>query len=228
MNGIHDLGGTVGFGPVIPEENEPVFHQDWERRVFGLLVSIMGQGIVPNFDEFRHAVERMDPVHYLSSSYYEHWLSAITTLLTEKGIISEAQLQARISAPAQQPDDPAKSAQGVNQDLAARLRQIVQTGASAQRESAVVPRFKPGDRVIARNVHPTGHTRLPRYVRGRQGVIDRVHGVYAFPDTNAHGRGEQPQPVYSVRFEGHELWGDAAVSRNSLYIDLFESYLNAA
>jgi nitrile hydratase len=227
MNGIHDMGGTIGFGPVEPERDEPVFHEEWERRVFGMLVSVMSQGIIPSFDEFRHGVERMDPVHYISSSYYEHWLFAISKLLAEKGIITEDQLQERTDQLTREPGARPASSRENSRRLAALLRKAVQTGASAERRSDTAPRFKPGDQVLARNMHPAGHTRIPRYVRGKRGTIDRVHGVYAFPDTNAHGQGEQPQPVYSVRFEGRELWGDAAAPGSSLYIDLFEPYLEA-
>ncbi len=219
MNGIHDMGGMTCFGPIQREENEPIFHSPWERRVFGMAMMTMGQ--VDTLDAFRHTTERMDPVHYLSSSYYEHWLAGLETVLVEKGILTKEEL-----------------ATGIARDTSGSTRTplppeavlaIVQRGAPVNRQTGrLTPRFKPGDRVIARNLNPSGHTRLPRYVRSKQGVIDRVHGTFVYPDTNAHGGGEQPQPVYSVRFDARELWGPAIPTHDSLYIDLWEDYLENA
>jgi len=219
MNSIHDMGGMTGFGPVQPEEHEPVFHAPWERRVFAMTMLSMGQ--VANLDAFRHAVERMDPAHYLTSTYYEHWLAALSTLMVEKGLATAEELAtgttttvAANAHPPLRPDDVAM---------------IVRHGGSAQRQTGrLTPRFQPGDRVVARNINPSGHTRLPRYVRGKQGVIDRVHGTFLYPDTHAHYEGEQPQPVYCVRFEAAELWGPTTPTRDSLYIDLWEDYLENA
>lgn len=216
MNSIHDMGGMTCFGPIQPEEQEPVFHAPWERRVFAMTMLTMGQ--VANLDAFRHAVERMDPVHYLTSTYYEHWLASLRTLLIEKGLATPEELATGTSTTTEahtrtplRPED---------------VVMIVQHGGSAQRqEGRLTPRFQPGDRVVARNMNPSGHTRLPRYVRGKQGVVDRVHGTFLYPDTHAHGGGEQPQPVYCVRFDAAELWGPTAPTRDSLYIDLWEDYL---
>lgn len=219
MNGVHDMGGMTCFGPITKEENEPVFHAPWERRVFGMTMLAMGQ--VNTLDAFRHIGERMDPVHYLSSSYYEHWLAGLETTLVEKGILTKEEL-----------------ATGIARDTSGSTRTplppeavpaLIQNGAPCSRQTGrLTPRFKSGNRVIARNLNPPGHTRLPRYVRGKQGVIDRVHGTFVYPDTNAHGGGEQPQPVYSVRFDAVELWGPTAAGRDSLYIDLWEDYLENA
>ena len=219
MNGIHDMGGMTCFGPILREENEPIFHNPWERRVFGMTMMTMGQ--VDTLDAFRHTGERMDPVHYLSSSYYEHWLAGLETVLVEKGILTKEEL-----------------ATGIARDTSGSTRTplppeavlaVVQHGAPASRQTGrLTPRFKAGDHVIARNFNPSGHTRLPRYVRGKRGVIDRVHGTFVYPDTNAHGGGEQPQPVYSVRFDAVELWGLTVPARDSLYIDLWEDYLENA
>jgi nitrile hydratase beta subunit len=219
MNGVHDMGGMTCFGPIVREGQEPVFHAPWERRVFAMTMLAMGQ--VDTLDAFRHAIERMDPVHYLSSSYYEHWLAALETLAVEKGILTKEELA---TGTTQTPSGGAATPL-----LPEAVSAVVQRGVSTQRQTGrTTPRFKPGDRIVARNFNPSGHTRLPRYVRGKQGVIDRVHGAFVYPDTNAHGGGEQPQPVYCVRFDARELWGPTAVGRDSLYIDLWEDYLEPA
>lgn len=219
MNGVHDMGGMICFGPIRREENEPVFHAPWERRMFPLAMLALGD--LANLDEYRHAIERMDPVHYLSSSYYEHWLAALGTLAVEKGVCTTEELATGIAK-------DTSGTQGTPLPPEA-VPAIVQHGAPASRQTGrTTPRFKPGDHVAARNINPSGHTRLPRYVRGKRGVIDRVHGTFVYPDTNAHGGGEQPQPVYSVRFNARELWGPTVPTRDSLYIDLWEDYLENA
>lgn len=217
MNGVHDMGGMTCFGPIVREEQEPVFHAPWERRVFALTLLALGE--VANLDAFRHAIERMDPVHYLASTYYEHWLAALETLALEKGIVTKEELTTgSATGPSRGTKLPLRP-----DDIAA----IVRGGIATQRQTGrTTPRFKPGDRVVARNVNPPGHTRLPRYVRGKPGVIARVHGTFVYPDTNAHDGGEQPQPVYCVRFDARDLWGPAAPVRDSLYIDLWEDYLD--
>jgi len=219
MNGIHDMGGMTCFGPIVREENEPIFHAPWERRVFAMTMTTMGR--IDTLDAFRHAIERMDPVHYLASTYYEHWLAALETLAVENGIVTqEESVTGKASAVTGGTQPP------LSPDAVAA---VVQHGVSADRQSGrLTPRFKPGDRVIALNLNPKGHTRLPRYVRGKQGIIDRVHGTFVYPDTNAHSSGEQPQPVYSVRFAARELWGPAASGHDCLYIDLWEDYLGNA
>ncbi len=224
MNGIHDMGGMHGFGPVKPEANEPVFHQAWEKTVFGMMAATMARRMY-NVDELRYGTERMDPVRYLASSYYEHWLASIERNLAEKGIVSPEELEARIRRMRRSPGralpkrrDPA---------LVERLLKIVYRGGSYTRE-AVPPRFRVDDRVRARNINPPTHTRLPRYARGKRGVIDCVRGTFVFPDTNAVGKGENPQPLYSVRFEALELWGEQAEPNQFVYLDMWESYLEPA
>lgn len=194
MNGVHDLGGMQGFGPIEREEDEPVFHERWEGRVRAMTVIGLRIGLY-NLDEFRWAVERMDPASYLSASYYEKWLDAIERLYVEKGVLGREEVQRR------------------TRPVASGL------------QPAHPPRFGAGDEVVARNVHRRGHTRLPRYVRGRRGVIHRVRAAYVLPDKNAMGRGAHPEYVYSVRFEARELWGEDAPAGDAVYIDLWESYL---
>jgi len=216
MNSIHDMGGMTGYGPIIREEQEPIFHAPWEQRVFAMTMLAMGK--VDTLDAVRHAVERMDPVHYLSSTYYEHWLTALETLAVEKGVLSREELATGNAQPANESTEPPLPPEAVPV--------IVKSGAPCDRPAGKhKPRFQPRDRVVARNLNPAGHTRLPRYVRGKQGVIHHVHGTFVYPDTNAHGQGERPQPLYSVRFTARELWGPATPKRDHLYIDLWEDYL---
>ncbi|MBI3757028.1 MAG: nitrile hydratase subunit beta [Deltaproteobacteria bacterium] len=213
MNGVHDMGGMTCFGPIVREENEPVFHANWERRVFGMaLVSRLLR---------RYTIERMDPVHYLSSSYYEHWLAGVETLAIEKRIVTPEELASGVAQSKAAAIDPPLPPEAVPQ--------VVAHGAPSNRTTGrLTPQFQLGDRVKAKNLNPTGHTRLPRYVRGKVGVIDRIHGTFVYPDTNAHGLGEQPQPLYCVRFDATELWGPSALRNDSLYIDLWEDYLERA
>jgi nitrile hydratase len=222
VNGVHDMGGMHGFGPVEREENEPVFHAEWEGRVAGINRAAQAQGVY-NLDEFRHGIERMNPAAYLESTYYERWLATAERNLIEKGVITPDELEAKVAALREQSaavprrEDPAQ---------AERIAQRLSRRPAFRREGTAAPRFKVGDAVRTRNVHPTGHTRLPRYARGRRGVIVRYYGGYVFPDTNAHGQGEQPQPLYCVRFEARELWDASSEPGEYVHLDLWESYLD--
>jgi nitrile hydratase beta subunit len=225
MNGGHDLGGVQGLGRVEREENEPVFHSPWEKSVFGMLWATFGTGIY-NLDEVRHGIERMHPVQYLTSRYYEHWLYTMEKNLIAKGYVTEEELDARTRQFLDNPDAPVP--RKYNPELAESLAKLAYQGAPRSRHVDTTPLFRVGDRVVARNINATGHTRLARYIRGKRGVIEHVYDAYVFPDTNAHGRGESPQYVYRVRFEAHELWGDTAESNQIVYVDLWESYLQPA
>ncbi len=205
MNGVHDLGGMDGFGPVDVEANEPVFHHAWERVVFGVTVAMSARRL-SNVHAYRHAIERMDPVHYLSSSYYEHWLTALATLLVERGIVTRAALEAKVGG-------------------AFPLSEAVRSGGVRAAPSAPVPQYAVGSAVRVRDVHPLGHTRCPRYVRGKRGVVVRVDGIYPLPDVAAHAEQSCDQHSYNVRFAGRELWGDAAAGAEAVHVDLWESYL---
>ena len=173
------MGGMDGFGPVVPEQNEPVFHADWERRAYALVSLVMGAAQV-NVDEFRHAIERIPPARYLASSYYERWIAAAETVLVEHGIATRDELLAKEDAAI----DPRQIANAVATHGPAPVKD--KPGSKLPRA-----RFAKGDRVRARNINPSGHTRLPRYVRGKAGVIARDWGVFVFPDTNAHHAGSQ-------------------------------------
>lgn len=215
MNGIHDLGGMHGHGPVSIEPNEPAFHHDWEARVMGMTFPVLIQsGNTP--DKHRYAIERLMPAHYLNSSYYEHWLHSIETQLLEKGLVTKAELESGRAAPGQ------KATPVLTADI---VGVVLSTGASAKRAEGAAPRFKPGDRVRTRNDHPLHHTRLPRYARGRVGTIQIDHGIFITPDTVAHDLGEKPQHVYSVSFAARELWGADASAADTMRLDLWDEYL---
>ena len=223
MNGVHDMGGTHGFGPIRPRENDEPFHDPWERRVHAMVGVVRTQGVY-NIDESRHGIERMPPAAYLGSGYFERWLSSLERNLVDKGVLTKEEIEARTAELARNPkaelaccEDPALAERVVRERLA--RGGLPEPGPS---------RFEPGDRVVTRNTHPIGHTRLPRYARGKQGEIDRFHGIDTLPDANAHGKGPSPEPLYSVRFEASELWGDSAAPRQKVYIDLWESYLEPA
>lgn len=218
MNGIHDLGGMHGMGAVITEENEPPFHHEWERRTFSLFASLFVGGHF-NVDMFRHAIERMKPMHYLEESYYAHWMHAFETLLLERGVISAAELAGTVKPQPAPPETPV-----LRQDM---VQAVVSTGASARVDIDLPASFKPGDRVRGKNTHPVGHTRLPRYVRNRVGTIVIDHGVFITPDAVAHGLGDRPQHVYSVSFTATELWGEGAPAKDTVRIDLWDDYLEA-
>lgn len=218
MNGVHDMGGMHGMGSVQPERDEPVFHQRWEARAFAL-VRAMGAFGRWNIDASRHQREWIPAAELLRMSYYERWLTGLTGLLLKHGFITPEELASGKAAAGQAKRTPALMAQDVSR--------FVARGSPASRGSSSPARFQPGQRVRARNLNPTGHTRLPRYVRGKTGTIERAHGVFVFPDTNAHFLGENPQRVYSVRFEARELWGGDFAARDAVYVDLWEDYLDA-
>jgi nitrile hydratase beta subunit len=222
VDGIHDLGGMHGFGKVERDDHEGRFAADWEVVVYAIMRGGRQAGLF-NIDEFRHGIERMPPDRYLTLTYFERWLDGMTRLLVEKGVIDPAALAARARFFADRPGAPATA--GLENPPPASPAPRAGERWPPTREETAAPRFAPGDPVVTRAFHPRGHTRLPRYARGKRGVVHRYHGVHVFPDTHAHGRGEAPQPLYSVRFEAGELWADAAEPRAPVYIDLWEGYL---
>jgi nitrile hydratase beta subunit len=207
MNGVHDMGGMDGFGPALREQNEPIFHCAWEKRVFALTGPVLVRA-GGNVDQFRHALERIPPARYLASSYYERWLQGFETLLLETGVLSREEL-----ASLPQPE------------LASNALPCAQMAPLSHRPR-LRARFKTGDRVRVRNINPSGHTRCPRYARGKAGIVRRDHGVYIYPDTHAHGAGENRQHIYLVEFTARELWGRA--QRDRIMLDLLEDYLEPA
>lgn len=219
MNGVHDMGGMDGFGRVEREANEPVFHAQWEGRVMAM-VRAMGAAGVFNIDMFRDAREHQLPDFYLAASYYKSWERCLESLLLSRGLVARDELTAGRSL------YPAKTL-----PRGALRKEAVPASTrrgSYGRPAAAPARFAIGERVRAKNMHPATHTRLPRYCRGRLGLIERVHGSQVFPDSSALGRGEDPQWLYTVVFEGRELWGADSDPALKVSIDAFEPYLEAA
>lgn len=219
MNGAQDMGGLQGFGPIEIEADEPPFHAEWERRAFAITLAMGATGSW-NLDKSRSARESLPPAQYLASTYYEIWFAALETLLADKELATPEELASgKMSEPA------APVARVLQADQVAG---VLASGAPVEREAHRPAGFAVGDRVIAKNMHPTGHTRLPRYARGRQGVIASVHGVHVFPDSHAATGAEDPQWLYNVRFMARDLWGDQASPRDAVHIDLWEGYLDPA
>jgi nitrile hydratase subunit beta len=208
VDGIHDLGGMQGFGPVDHAPEEPAFHEPWEGRARALMEVVLGT-VQPNGGEFRHAIERMAPGHYLTSSYYEHWLTAAATLAVEHGLFTREDLEARAGGafPLSGP--------------------VLAPPVTEPEAGPAEPWFGIGDWVRVREWHPAGHTRCPRYIRGKTGVVVRLDGSYSLPDVEAHSSARRHEPTYSVRFDATELWSDGQQGVG-VHVDLWESYLEPA
>jgi len=217
MNGVHDMGGMHGMGSVVHERDEPVFHEEWEGRVYALTRLVRAGGGRWNIDAGRYEIERIAPAEYLRMSYYERWAWRLPIQAIKMGLVTQAEVESGSPAPG--------SAKATPQLTAASVPAMVATRVSTKRDVDVKATFKRGQRVRARNMHPTGHTRLPRYARGKVGAVAEDRGVFVFPDTNAEFLGEKPQHLYSVRFTARELWGDRASPRDSVYLDLWDDYL---
>ena len=220
MNGGQDLGGVMGFGPIAPEPDEPVFHADWEKRALALTLAAGALGEW-NIDRSRHARENRSPADYLTSSYYELWEKGLASLLLAEGLVGNDELAARKALhPAKATKRPPLTAEQVPAALAA--------GSPYDRPAQGRAAFAVGEVVRTRVSFPSGHTRLPRYAMGKRGVVAAVHGAFVFPDSNAHGGGEDPRWCYGVRFEGQELWGPASDPALDVMIDCWEPYLEPA
>ena len=204
MDGMHDLGGRQGFGPVRFTHGASAFHTPWEVRANSLYVFAVRRGIF-NMDEYRHAIERMEPRHYLTASYYERSLTSLATLLVEKGVVTHAELEQRAGG-----WFPLAAASAPGRSNAAR------------REP-----FQPGDRVRVRGDHVRGHVRMPGYIRGKTGVVVGVSPAYPFPDAHAHGIAAEDEPTYDVRFRSEDLWPNSA-DPALVHVGVFESYLERA
>ena len=201
MDGIHDLGGRQGFGKVRFAKNAKAFHEPWEVRTNALYGYAVRLGLI-NMDEYRHAIERMDPRHYLTSGYYERSLTGLATLCVEKGIVTREELERRAGGafPLSAPSAPGR-------------------GNAPDRE-----RFKPGDRVRVKEDFVPGHVRMPAYIRGRTGVVVSETPAYPFPDAHAHGVSAQDEPTYDVRFRSEDLWPNSA-DPALVHVGVFQSYL---
>ena len=219
MNGVHDMGGMQDMGAVREEKNEPVFHHSWEGRVFAITRS-MSAWRKWNLDALRHQRELIPPADYLRMSYYEIWLAGLDELMVKHGLVTREELESGKPGAGSTKQTPVLTAD--------KVAPLVAHGTPASRDLPVAARFQAGERVRARNINPTGHTRLPRYARGKSGIVERDHGVFVFPDTDAHFLGEKPQHVYTVRFSARELWGESANSRDTVCVAMWDDYLERA
>jgi len=219
MNGVHDMGGMDGFGKVEIEPNEPVFHAEWEARTMAL-VRAMGAAGAFNIDTSRFYREALPPDVYLSSSYYKKWLLGLEDLLVDKGYVAPEEVE---KGQALKPTKAPPRGTFKRDDV-----ERIMVRGKFGRAAAGPAKFAPGDRVRAKNIHPVTHTRLPRYVRGHVGVVERSHDCHVFPDTAATESGENPQWLYTVVFDGAELWGADADPTVKISVDAFEPYLEAA
>ena len=211
MNSIHDMGGMDGFGPIVTEADEPCFHNEWERRAFAITLA-MGAAKLWNLDQARAARESLPMLCYLQAGYYGIWIEALEAMLKERGL-----LRAEANA----------GSLGLKVLAPEAVRDALLKGAPTEREGSVKPRFKPGDAVRVRVMNPKSHTRCPRYLRGKQGIVDRYHGLHVYPDSHALTGEENPQALYTVLFNGHDLWG-ADGSADQVSADLWETYLDAS
>ncbi|ETW94115.1 MAG: hypothetical protein ETSY1_36290 [Candidatus Entotheonella factor] len=221
MNGVHDMGGMHGFGPIEREANEPRFHHDWERRVFAIRVA----SPIPIPGGSRHNIEQMTPTDYLNTSYYEKWLQSRLKGFVDAGVITAEELEARMAEFRDNPNAqvPRRAAP---EQVAATMTRLLSWN-SPRREVDITPRFVVGNAVQVCNIHPPNHTRLPRYVRGKPGVVARYYGTYDLQDTMPEGVETPVEPLYAVRFDGRVLWGDAADANSVVYLDMWESYLQS-
>ena len=217
MDGIHDMGGMHGFGPIEIEENEPAFHEPWEGRVMGIARTLRPK--VPG--GWRYQGESLDPAFYLASSYYEKWLHARINGLIESGEITEEEFSEKLAHYRANPDAALPEGKAPVDDG-------VSSQSGSARKASAVPdtRFAVGDRVRARQVHPQGHTRLPRYLRGKVGEVIRIYRPQRFLDHEPMGDYGGPQPMYAVRFDGREVWGESAEPNSSVLLDMWEAYID--
>jgi nitrile hydratase len=219
MNGAQDLGGMMGFGPIAPEPDEPLFHHEWEKRALAVTLAAGACGMW-TIDASRHARETLPPADYLAKSYYDIWASGLEKLLLAAGTVSPDELKQGRALLPPRPD--------VRRLAAADVAGALAKGSPCDRPAPAPALYTPGDNVRTKVMHPRTHTRLPRYARGKTGVVEAVRGCFVFPDSNAHGAGEDPRWCYTIEFTGKELWGESADPRSKVSIDAWEPYLERA
>ncbi|PVB60768.1 nitrile hydratase subunit beta [Labrenzia sp. 011] len=219
MNGAHDLGGQMGFGPIAPEADAPNFHARWEERAFAITLAMGATGSW-TLDASRYARESLPPAVYLSSSYYEIWTRGLEKLVVTHGLATDEEVKQGKVLVAAKPVQRVLKAEDVADTLA--------RGAPVDRPRQQAARYRVGDRVHTKRIHPVTHTRLPRYARDVAGRVETIHGVHVFPDSNAHDKGEQPAWLYGVAFKGTDIWGPDSDPTLSLHLDLWEPYLDLA
>jgi len=217
VNGVHDMGGMHGLGPIVAEPDEPPFHHRWEARVHAMTLASPTRS---NIDAGRHRRELIPGPDYLAMSYYEKWFRSLAELLLEAGLVTPQEMAEGEAAAGAPRAEPLLKAEAV--------ATVLTRPGSYVRAAATRPAFRLGETVRCRNLNPTGHTRLPRYARGHAGEVVAWRGAQVFPDANASGLGEQPHHLYTVRFTARELWGEAADARDSVCLDLWEPYLEPA
>lgn len=219
MNGVHDMGGMQCFGAVNPESDEPLFHAEWESRVLAMTLA-MGATGTWNLDESRHARESLPADYYLSAGYYRIWLSALEQLLLNHGLVSTEELTSG------QMEEAAREVKRILK--AENVPAVLADGAPVTRDPQAPAQFVIGDQVVVKNLHAKTHTRMPGYIRGHQGIVSAVHGAHVFPDSHAHGLGENPQWLYNVEFSPTELWGTSASDSSlaAVHVDCWEPYLS--
>ena len=215
MRRAHDVGGASGFGPISIEKNEPVFHEEWEGRVFGMMTTI-GHRTFP----MRPAIESIEPQTYLASRYYQKWLIALERGFVQSNSFTADELRDRVELHRTNPDTPVS--QNHDSDLATSSRKNRYSQRSPKYDGD--PAFSVGDEVLTRRIDPSGHTRIPHYAQGKHGVVHALRGLFDLLDLKVQGI-RKPEPVYTVGFDAHELWGDEAESPQRVYIDLWESYM---
>ena len=213
MNGIHDMGGMQGLGEIGYRENDPGFHEPWEIRLFALVQAVRSGGLRPY-------IERIPAEDYLRLGYYERWYTALVTRIIERGFVTRAEVER----------GQANSASGkaTPQLTPAAAGELLLRSTKTEQDIDLAPRFHVGDRVLGRNIHPATHTRMPRYTRGKTGVVERDRGVFNLPDVEEGSADAKPQHVYLIHYTGRELWGADAHAHDSLYIDMWEDYLEPA
>ena len=219
MNGVHDVGGMQDFGPIRPEANEPVFHAPWEGRVLAMNLAIAAWGKI-FADNRRYVRELIPPAEQLAMSYYQKWYAGLIMNIVEASMVTSAEVESGM---------PERGSPKLTPPLsAAQVPVFWSNGSPKNRNVPATARFRVGQRVRARNINPLTHTRLPRYARDKFGIVESARGVFVFPDSNAQGLGERPQHLYSVRFMARELWGDQGGAKDTVYIDMWDDYLEPA
>jgi nitrile hydratase subunit beta len=218
MNGIHDMGGMQDMGAIEYAKSEPVFHEVWEGRIYAMSYAVQGTGKLRL--GLRPPMEAIPPGEYLRMSYYERWITSVTERLVASDLVTRAEIASG------RPEAPNAKTEVALSPAAAVAAQFKIP--ATRRNVPVAARFQVGQPVRARNIHPVTHTRLPRYARGKAGKIERDHGIFVFADTSVYSAGEKPQHLYSVRFSARELWGDQAPAQDTVYLDLYDDYLEPA
>ncbi len=216
MNGIHDMGGMSGLGELGYEESEPIFHEPWEGRMYGLAVAMGAHG---RYRGLRTEIEQIPAADYLRMGYYERWLTALTERLVDSGIATRGEIERGSPDVGSERGTPALTRE--------QARELAFRPPKEELDEDVTPRFQIGQRVRVRNAHPTTHTRMPRYTRGKVGVVERDRGVFELPDNRVYFLDPRPQHVYMIRFTARELWGDEKPAQDKLFIDMWEDYLEA-